>query len=214
MKKLLSVIVASGVLSATTIPSGLNIVGSSISKVITSGDYSNVNVIYGAVNGNYKAYKPSNPYSTLKDLISNSGYIIENSSSFDSSDFELVNSSINKECEISLISGLNIVSLPDIDIGSMPSTINGANINVIYGVVDGNYKAYKPTNPYSTLKESNFVNGGYYIVETTSASTGTCNDEINTTIEEPPSTPDLNGTTTDTNGTDNSIGLPPQVPSV
>jgi len=34
----------------------------------------------------------------------------------------------------------------------------------------------------------------------------------NTTVENPPSIPDLNGTTTDT--TDDSIGLPPQVPAV
>jgi len=38
----------------------------------------------------------------------------------------------------------------------------------------------------------------------------TCNAETNTTIEEPPSTPDLNSTDT----TNNPIGLPPQVPSV
>ena len=78
------------------------------------------------------------------------------------------------------------------DSNLIPTTTNGLTINF-----NGNI-----------ISEDNIADQNNTTIEENTAS------QDNTTVENPPAIPDLNETTTNTNGTDDSIGLPPQVPAV
>jgi len=190
-----------------------------LSKAESNIDLNNiksyVNKVYKADNGLLKIYNASSAYNfALTSLDTSNIYIVN---AIDSSDIdnlpEAINGTTSKECEVNLKEGFNIVSMPTMDLSS---TINGANIEKVYATQNGLLKIYNASSAYNFALTST-EEGSYYIINASSASTGTCNTEDNNNnttkeIENPPSTPDLNGTTTDTNGTD--IGLPPQVPSV
>jgi len=172
-------------------------------------------VYYSNANGLLDIYDGSSDFNfALTTTKVNSLYILNTNLAPNISGIEKAsNGTISKECEVSLVKGFNVTSLPTMNLST---SINGASIKKVYYPNDnGLLDIYDATSQFNFALTST-EEGSYYIVNASSASTGSCqvSNEDNTTIEEPPSTPDLNGTTTDTNGTDKSIGLPPQVPSV
>lgn len=167
---------------------------------LVKGDFSSTSIIYGVVSGAYKSFKSTSNFNALTKLESGKGYIVDTISSFDFPYVAPVNTAI-QECDVQLVSGINIVPLHTATLVKGNSTINGATINVIYGVIGGAYKSFKPTSSFNAL--TSLSAGTFYIVDAASSSTGVCSPS---NIETPPDVPDINTTTT--------LVTPPSVPTI
>ena len=203
MKKVILSICTAGILSAAQISTGLQMLGGAESISLSKGDLNSTSIIYGVVDGSYKSFQTAKSINSLKSIVVDDGYIVKVDSTFDSSIFSTT-SSLTKECEVILEDGLNISSLPILDLTTKPTEINGASVQIIYGIVSGSYKSYNPTKTINSLKAT--VEGGYYIIKVSGNSDTPC--ESNTTIEQPPETPSLDDNETE------ALSTPPSVPTV
>jgi len=140
------------------------------------------------------------PSFLIENIKPGKGYWIKSSGESKINYTEASNISIPTDLSI----GWNLIGLPSYSsINELNNALNAS------GYTYSDLGTFNGTAPIpSFLINSIDKNKGYWI-NITSISEPTGN-ETNTSIEEPPSTPDLNSTDT----TNNPIGLPPQVPSI
>lgn len=166
----------------------------SLDKIKTS-----LNKVYNAENGLLKIYDASSQFNFALTSISNDkAYIVnQNTTSTITELSETTTVSVEGECAVELVKGFNIVALPSL---TFSDTLNGASIKKIYSTDNGLLKIYDASSQFNfALTES--VSGKYYIVSTSSVSTGKCSSSDLETPPEP-------GTT------DLTIDLPPSIPTL